>query len=291
MKSGFVNIIGNPNAGKSTLMNALLGEPLSIVNAKAQTTRHRILGIAQGDDYQVVFSDTPGIIKPGYTLQEKMMNYVYASLEDADILLMVIEPGTQELRQAHLHAKIEEHHAPLLIAINKIDTLDQAQLEKLNAHWTSKHPRAEVIPVSAKVGFQVDYLFDRIRDILPEGPAFFDENTFTDKTERFFASEIIREKILDLFSEEVPYSCQVDIESFKEGEERIRISAVIYVARDSQKGIVIGHKGQALTRLGKRSRLALSDFFHKPVHLDLFVKVNKNWRDNERTLEQFGYNS
>lgn len=294
VKSGFVNIIGNPNVGKSTLMNALVGERLSIITAKAQTTRHRIFGIVNGEDFQMVFSDTPGVIQPAYALQERMMGFVQSAFEDADILLYVVEAGEKALKDEKFTQRLSEHPAPLLLIINKIDLIDQEQLEKLNAHWSTTFPRAEIIPVSALQQFQTGYVFDRIRELLPEGPAYFDRDALTDRTERFFASEIIREKILELYSKEVPYSCEVEIESFKmqetEKAERLHIRAVIHVARTSQKGILIGHRGKALQRLAERSRAELKKFFEKGIFLELYVKVSKDWRGSERQLRQFGYN-
>ena len=293
MKSGFVNIIGNPNVGKSTLMNALVGERLSIITSKAQTTRHRIFGIVNGDDFQMVFSDTPGIIQPAYALQERMMGFVQSAFEDADILLYVVEAGEKALKDEKFSLRLREHPAPLLLVINKIDLIDQEQLEKLHDHWAVAFPKAEIIPVSAIKNFQTSYLFDRLRDLLPEGPAYFDRDALTDRTERFFASEIIREKILELYSKEVPYSCEVEIESFTTDEQkdnRLHIRAVIHVARNSQKGILIGHQGKALQRLADRSRAELKAFFERTVFLELYVKVSKDWRGSERQLRQFGYN-
>lgn len=291
MKSGFINIIGNPNVGKSTLMNALVGERLSIITAKAQTTRHRIFGIVNGEDYQMVFSDTPGIIQPAYALQEKMMGFVSSAFEDADILLYVVEPTEKELKDERFKKRMNDHHAPLLLLINKIDLADQESLEQLHDYWSGLFPRAEIIPISALNNFQTDYLFNRLRELLPEGPEYFDKETLTDRTERFFTSEIIRENILQLYDKEIPYSCEVEIESFKEGDKRHEIRAIIHVARDSQKGIIIGHRGKALQRLADRSRKQLADFFQKPIFLDLYIKVSKEWRGSDRQLKRFGYNS
>ena len=290
MKSGFINIIGNPNVGKSTLMNALVGERLCITTAKAQTTRHRIVGIVNGPDHQLVFSDTPGIIEPAYSLQRKMMGFVSSALEDADILLYVVEPETRAIRDENVREKINDHPAPLLLLINKVDQTDQDKLEALHAHWQSVHPRAEIIPVSALHEFQTDYLLQRLIELLPEGPAYFDGETMTDRNERFFTSEIIRENILQLYEQEVPYSCEVEIEAFVEGEERHEIRAVVHVSRDSQKGILIGHQGKALRKLAERSRKQLKVFFGKTIFLELYIKVSKDWRKSDRQLKRFGYN-
>ena len=283
VKSGFINIIG-PNVGKSTLMNA--GERLVF---KAQTTRHRILGIVNGPDHQMVFSDTPGIIEPAYSLQRKMMGFVSSALEDADILLYVVNPKP-EPSGTKMCERINDHPAPLLLLINKVDQTDQNKLEALHAHWQSVHPRAEIIPISALHEFQTEYLLQRLIEILPEGPAYFDGETLTDRNERFFTSEIIRENILQLYEQEVPYSCEVEIESFVEGEERHEIRAVVHVSRDSQKGILIGHQGKALRKLAERSRKQLKVFFGKTVFLELYIKVNKDWRKSDRQLKRFGYN-
>jgi len=291
MKSGFVNIIGNPNVGKSTLMNALVGQRLSIITSKAQTTRHRIFGILNGDNHQIVFSDTPGVIIPSYSLQEKMMGFVNASFEDADVLLYVVEPGEKSLKDLKILEKIRNHSAPLIIALNKIDTISQSKLEEFNQYWNAEFPRAEVIPISAIKNFQTDYLLQRLIDLVPEAPAYFERDALTDRNERFFASEIIREKILIQYDKEVPYSCQVEIDIFKDEGKRIHIRAIIYVARDSQKGILIGHKGQSLSNLGRNSRKELDLFFNKPTFLELYVKVNKDWRQSERQLKNFGYNT
>lgn len=290
MKSGFVNIIGNPNVGKSTLMNAMLGERLSIITSKAQTTRHRIFGIANGDDYQIVFSDTPGIIQPAYTLQERMMDAVKAVFEDADLLVVVVEPNESEIKDEKFVDRINAHNAPLLLVINKIDTIQQEQLEKVTEIWTERLPRAEIIPISALKQFHTDYLLSRILNLLPEGMPFYDRDAITDRSERFFASEIIREKILINYEKEVPYSVEVEIESFKAENHLLSIRALIHVARDSQKGILIGHKGKAIQNLGTQARLDLEKFFQQKVFLDLYVKVNKNWRENDTQLRRFGYN-
>jgi len=290
-KSGFVNIIGNPNVGKSTLMNALVGERLSIITSKAQTTRHRILGIVSGEDFQMVISDTPGIIKPAYALQESMMDFVKTAVDDADILLYMVEIGEKGLKDERFLEKIRNIKTPVLLLINKIDTTDQEQLELQVAYWKELLPEAEIFPISALESFNIQPVFDRILELLPEGPAFFDKDQLTDKPERFFVSEVIREKILKHYKKEIPYSVEIEVERFEEGEDLIRIGAVIMVERDSQKGIIIGHKGSALKRVGTESRKDLEVFFDKKVFIELFVKVNKNWRSDARQLRRFGYNS
>lgn len=290
-KSGFVNIIGNPNVGKSTLMNALVGERLSIITSKAQTTRHRILGIVSGEDFQMVISDTPGIIKPAYALQESMMDFVKTALDDADILLYMVEIGEKGLKDERFLEKIRKIKTPVLLLINKIDTTDQEQLEVQVAYWKELLPEAEVFPISALESFNIQPVFERILELLPEGPAFFDKDQLTDKPERFFVSEVIREKILKHYKKEIPYSVEIEVERFEEEADIIRIGAVIMVERDSQKGIIIGHKGSALKRVGTESRKDLEVFFDKKVFIELFVKVNKNWRSDARQLRRFGYNS
>jgi len=290
-KSGFVNIIGNPNVGKSTLMNALVGERLSIITSKAQTTRHRILGIVSGEDFQMVISDTPGIIKPAYALQESMMDFVKTAVDDADILLYMVEIGEKGLKDERFLEKIRNIKTPVLLLINKIDTTDQEQLELQVAYWKELLPEAEIFPISALESFNIQPVFDRILELLPEGPAFFDKDQLTDKPERFFVSEVIREKILKHYKKEIPYSVEIEVERFEEGEDLIRIGAVIMVERDSQKGIIIGHKGSALKRVGTESRKDLEVFCDKKVFIELFVKVNKNWRSDARQLRRFGYNS
>jgi GTP-binding protein Era len=289
-KAGFVNIIGNPNVGKSTLMNAFIGEKLSIITSKAQTTRHRILGIVNGDDFQVVFSDTPGIIKPAYELQESMMGFVKSAFEDADILLYMVEIGEQALKDEAFFNKITASKIPVLLLLNKIDTSDQEQLESQVQYWAEKVPNAEIIPVSALEGFQVKEVFNRILDILPESPPFYPKDQLTDKPERFFINETIREKILLHYKKEIPYAVEVDTEEFFEEEKIIRIRSVIMVERETQKGIIIGHKGSALKRVGVEARKDLETFFGKQIHLELYVKVNKNWRSNQNQLKRFGYN-
>ncbi|PCE65770.1 GTPase Era [Sediminicola luteus] len=289
-KSGFVNIIGNPNVGKSTLMNAFVGEKLSIITSKAQTTRHRILGIVNGDDFQMVLSDTPGIIKPAYGLQESMMDFVKTALEDADVLVYMVEIGEKALKDAHFFEKLKQTDIPVLLLLNKIDTADQEKLEEQMAYWQEQMPKAEVHPISALENFNVKEVFERIVSLLPPGPAFYPKDQLTDKPERFFVNESIREKILLHYKKEIPYSVEVETEEFLEDEKIIRIRSVIMVERDSQKGIIIGHKGSALKRVGMEARKDLEKFFDKQVHIELYVKVNKNWRSDQRQLRRFGYN-
>ena len=288
-RAGFVNIIGNPNVGKSTLMNALVGEKLSIVTAKAQTTRHRIMGIVNGEDYQIVYSDTPGILKPNYRLQESMMNFVDTAIGDADIILYVTDTVEKGDKNADYIAKLKNLECPVVLVINKIDVSTQEKVLELMSWWKEQLPEAVIIPASAKEKFNLESILEAISSRLPEAPAWFDKDTFTDKNLRFFASEILREKIFLNYSEEIPYSCQVEIESFKEGEERYEISAVIYVMRDSQKGIIIGKKGAALKRVGTEARLDMEDFFQKKVFLSTYVKVDPDWRENRKELRRFGY--
>lgn len=290
-KAGFVNIIGNPNVGKSTLMNAFVGEKLSIITSKAQTTRHRIFGIVSGDDFQVVFSDTPGIIKPSYALQASMMDFVKSAFEDADILIYMVEIGEKELKDEVFFNRINKLEVPVLLLINKVDTSDQNILEEQVAYWKEKVPRAEIFPISALRNFQTEVVFNRIIELLPESPAFFPKDQLTDKPERFFVNEIIREKILLHYKKEIPYSVEVETESFADSETIIHIRSVIMVERESQKGIIIGHKGEALKRVGIESRTDLEKFFGKKIHLELFVKVNKDWRSNARQLRRFGYDT
>ncbi len=289
-KAGFVNIIGNPNVGKSTLMNAFVGEKLSIITSKAQTTRHRILGIVNGDDFQVLFSDTPGIIKPAYELQESMMGFVKSAFEDADVLLYMVEIGEQALKDEAFFNKIKASKIPVLLLLNKIDKSDQEQLESQVQLWAEKVPNAEIIPISALEGFQVEAVFDRIIELLPESPPFYPKDQLTDKPERFFINESIREKILLHYKKEIPYAVEVDTEEFLEEENIIRVRSVIMVERETQKGIIIGHKGSALKRVGVEARKDLEQFFGKQIHLELYVKVNKNWRSNQNQLRRFGYN-
>jgi GTPase len=288
-RSGFVNIIGNPNVGKSTLMNVMVGEKLSIVTAKAQTTRHRIMGIVNGDDYQIVYSDTPGILKPRYRLQQNMMNFVDTAIGDADIILYVTDVVETPDKNSEYVEKLSQLECPVILVINKIDLSDQTSVVSLMEAWKQKLPSAVIIPASAQEKFNTDTIFEAILEKLPLSPPWYDKDTFTDKNMRFFASEIIREKILLNYSQEIPYCCQVEVESFREGEQRYDISAVIYVMRDSQKSIVIGKQGQALKRTGTQARLEMEDFFQKKVFLSLFVKVDPDWRESRKELRRFGY--
>ncbi|PRX40648.1 GTPase Era [Salegentibacter salegens] len=289
-KAGFVNIIGNPNVGKSTLMNAFVGEKLSIITSKAQTTRHRILGIVNGEDFQMLLSDTPGIIKPAYELQESMMGFVKSAFEDADVLVYMVEIGEQELKDEAFFNKIISTDIPVILLLNKIDKSNQEELESQVQMWTQKVPNAEIFPVSALEGFNVAEVFNRIIELLPESPAFYPKDTLTDKPERFFVNEIIREKILMHYKKEIPYAVEIDTQEFFEEEKIIRMRSVIMVERETQKGIIIGHKGAALKRVGVEARKDLEKFFGKQVHLELYVKVNKNWRSDQRQLKRFGYN-
>ncbi|MEZ4791999.1 MAG: GTPase Era [Gelidibacter sp.] len=289
-KAGFVNIIGNPNVGKSTLMNAFVGEKLSIITSKAQTTRHRILGIVNGDDFQMILSDTPGIIKPAYELQESMMDFVKSAFDDADVLVYMVEIGEQELKDEAFFNKITNSKIPVLLLLNKIDTSNQEQLENQVQMWSAKVPNAEIYPISALQGFNVKEVFERIIDLLPESPPYYPKDQLTDKPERFFVNETIREKILIHYKKEIPYAVEVDTEEFFEEDTIIRMRSVIMVERETQKGIIIGHKGTALKRVGVEARQDLEKFFGKQVHLELYVKVNKNWRSNANQLKRFGYN-
>ena len=288
-KSGFVNIIGNPNVGKSTLMNALVGERLSIITSKAQTTRHRIMGIVNGEDFQIVYSDTPGILKPAYKLQESMMNFVHGAVDDADVILYVTDTVEQSDRQEAIVERINRSGIPTIVVINKIDLTTPDKLEALAAEWQSRLPEAVVIPVSAKEKIGMGGVLDAILERLPEGEPFYDKDTLTDKTLRFFASENIREKILLNYDKEIPYCCEIEIDTYKEEPTIDRISATIYVARTSQKGIVIGHKGERLKKVGQQAREDMERFLQKKVFLQLFVKVQEDWRNNERQLRRFGY--
>ncbi len=290
-KAGFVNIIGNPNVGKSTLMNAFIGEKLSIITSKAQTTRHRILGIVNGDDFQVILSDTPGIIKPAYELQESMMDFVKSAFEDADVLIYMIEIGEKDLKDEAFFDKITNATIPVLLLINKIDQSNQEKLEEQVQFWSQKVPNAEIYPVSALENFNIQEVFGRIVELLPDSPPFYPKDQLTDKPERFFVNEAIREKILVHYKKEIPYSVEVETEEFVEDDTIIRIRSVIMVERDSQKGIIIGHKGSALKRVGTEARKELEKFFGKKIHIELYVKINKNWRSNERQLKRFGYNN
>lgn len=289
-KAGFVNIIGNPNVGKSTLMNAFVGEKLSIITSKAQTTRHRILGIVNGENFQVVLSDTPGIIKPAYELQASMMDFVKSAFDDADLLIYMVEIGEKELKDEAFFNKITNAKIPVLLLLNKIDKSNQVQLEEQVQLWATKVPNAEIIAISALEGFNVKEVFDRIIELLPESPPFYPKDQLTDKPERFFINETIREKILMHYKKEIPYAVEIDTEEFFEEEEIIRVRSVIMVERETQKGIIIGHKGSALKRVGVEARKDLETFFGKQIHLELYVKVNKNWRSNQRQLKRFGYN-
>ena len=305
-KAGFVNIVGNPNVGKSTLMNQLVGERISIATFKAQTTRHRIMGIVNTDDMQIVFSDTPGVLKPNYKLQESMLAFSESALADADVLLYVTDVVENPEKNMEFLEKVQKMKIPVILLINKIDELgnqtaktsdtrkagstSQAQLNSLVEKWHSLLPNAEILPISAKNKFGVEVLLKRIQELLPESPAYFDKDQLTDKPARFFVSEIIREKILLYYDKEIPYSVEVSVESFKETEKNIHISAIIYVERDSQKGIIIGHQGIALKKVGAESRKALEHFFGKPIFLETFVKVDKDWRSSQRELNHFGYN-
>ena len=288
-KAGFVNIIGNPNVGKSTLMNSLVGEKLSIITSKAQTTRHRILGLVNGDDFQLVLSDTPGVIKPSYDLQSSMMDFVKTAINDADIIIYMIEVGESGLKDEDLYNKIKSSTLPLLLVINKIDLSNQEELEDQVEKWKNKLPNAEIFPISALEKFQVESLLKRIIELLPESPPYFPKDQLTDKPERFFVNEIIREKILLNYKKEIPYSVEILTEEFKEDKKIIRIRSIIMVERNSQKGIIIGHKGSALKKIGIESRKDLETFFGKQIHIELFVKVNKNWRNNKNQLKRFGY--
>jgi len=288
-RSGFVNILGNPNVGKSTIMNALVGEKLSIISAKAQTTRHRIMGIVNGDDFQIVYSDTPGILKPKYKLQESMMNFVNVALSDADIILYVTDVTESVENESDYIEKIRQSAIPVIVVVNKIDLSNQDDLEKRVLSWEKAFPGSPVIPLSALKNFNLDTLLNAIVSKLPEGAPYFPKDQLTDKYERFFASEIIREKILAGYQKEIPYSVEIEIESFQEEGGLIRIRALIHVTRDSQKGIIIGHKGEKLKRIGTDARKDMEDFFRRKVFLEMYVKVTKDWRDKPQVLKRFGY--
>ena len=289
-KAGFVNIVGNPNVGKSTLMNQLVGERISIATFKAQTTRHRIMGIVNTDDMQIVFSDTPGVLKPNYKLQESMLAFSESALQDADVLLYVTDVVENPEKNMNFLEKVQKMDIPVILLINKIDESDQESLSKIVEKWHSLLPKAEILPISAKNKFGVDILLKRIQELLPESPAFFDKEQLTDKPARFFVSEIIREKILLYYDKEIPYSVEVVVEQFKEDNRQIHINAVIYVERDSQKGILIGHQGVALKKMSTEARKSLEKFFDKHVYLEVFVKVDKDWRSSKKALDNFGYN-
>jgi GTP-binding protein Era len=288
-KSGFVNILGNPNVGKSTIMNALVGEKLSIITSKAQTTRHRIMGIVNSDDFQIVYSDTPGILTPKYELQKSMMSFVNTALTDADVILYVTDVTEFKEKRSEFVEKLQGSGIPSIIAINKIDLSNQADLEKIVESWHLSFPDSPVIPISALKNFNLDVLLSEILRKLPVGPAFFPKDKLTDKYERFFASEIIREKILTHYKKEIPYSVEIEIESFEEEKDITKIRALIHVVRESQKGIIIGHKGSMLKRVGTEARRDMEDFFGKKVFLELYVKVTKDWRDKSLLLKRFGY--
>ncbi|MDY7395761.1 GTPase Era [Aureibaculum sp. 2210JD6-5] len=288
-KAGFVNIIGNPNVGKSTLMNAFVGERLSIITSKAQTTRHRILGIVNGDDFQILFSDTPGIIKPAYELQESMMDFVKSAFEDADVLIYMVEIGEKALKDEEFFSKITNAKIPVLLLINKIDKSTQNQLEDQMIYWQEKVPNARVVPISALQNFNIQNVLENIIQLLPESPPFYPKDQLTDKPERFFVNEAIREKILVHYKKEIPYAVEIDTEEFVEEPNIIKIRSIIMVERESQKGIIIGHKGAGLKRVGSEARRDLEKFFGKKIYLELYVKVNKDWRSNQNQLKRFGY--
>jgi GTPase len=288
-KSGFVNIIGNPNVGKSTLMNELVGEKLSIITSKAQTTRHRILGIVNGENFQIIFSDTPGIVKPVYKLHDSMMRFVRTAFTDADIILYVTDVVETHDKNDHFIEKLKKSRVPVILAINKTDLSAGTPVEQLTAEWSALVPQAIIIPISALCKHNLTLLFDTILEKLPEGPVYYPEDSLTDRPERFFVTEIIREKIFRNYKKEIPYSCEVIIDSFKEAEDMVRINAIIYVIRESQKGILIGHQGEMLKRVGIQSRLDVEKFLGKRVYLGLQVKVASDWRNNDKMLKRFGY--
>lgn len=289
-KAGFVNIVGNPNVGKSTLMNQLVGEKISIATFKAQTTRHRIMGIVNTDDMQIVFSDTPGVLKPNYKMQEMMLHFSESALADADILLYVTDVVENPEKNIDFLEKVGKMDIPVILLINKIDESDQKKLVELVERWHSLLPKAEILPISAKNKFGTDVLMKHIQELLPESPAYFDKNQLTDKPAKFFVTEIIREKILRYYDKEIPYSVEVVVERFKEETKQININAVIYVERDSQKGIIIGHQGMALKKVSTEARKSLERFFDKKIYLETFVKVDKDWRNSQKELNNFGYN-
>ena len=288
-RAGFVGIVGNPNVGKSTLMNALVGEKLSIVTAKAQTTRHRIMGIVNTEDTQIVYSDTPGMLKPNYRLQADMMRFVDTAIGDADVILYVTDVVEKSDKNAEYIEKLQRVACPVIVVVNKIDISDQEKVGGLLRWWQETLPKAQAIPISARERFNLESVLQAVQAALPVAPPWFDKDQFTDRNLRFFASEIIREKILENYDQEVPYSCEVVVESFKEGRQRYDIGAVIYVMRDSQKGILIGKGGSALKKVGTEARIEMEDFFQKKVFLELFVKVNENWRESRGALRKFGY--
>lgn len=288
-KAGFVNIVGNPNVGKSTLMNALLGERISIATFKAQTTRHRIMGIYNTEDMQIVFSDTPGVLKPAYKLQESMLEFSNSALTDADVLLYVTDVIEKAEKNSEFIDKVSQLDVPVIVLINKIDLTNQQMLERLVESWHELLPKAEIIPMSAANKFNVDVVLKRVKDLIPESPPYFEKDQWTDKPARFFVSEILREKILLYYDKEIPYSVEVVVEQFKETEKKISINAVIYVERDSQKGIIIGHQGRALKKVSTEARKSLEKFFGKAIYLETFVKVDKDWRNSDKELRNFGY--
>ena len=288
-RAGFINIIGNPNVGKSTLMNNLVGEKLSIITSKAQTTRHRILGIVNGDNFQLIFSDTPGIIKPSYELQDSMMDFVKSALEDADVLIYMVEIGEKSIKDSEVHDKIQSAKIPTIILLNKIDLSTQEDIKNQINIWSNQYPNTEIYPVSALNNFNTEKVINRIIELIPESPAYFPKDQLTDKPERFFVNEKLREKILLYYNKEIPYSVEVQTEEFKEEESIIRIRSLILVERESQKGIIIGHNGVALKKIGSKARIELEKFFGKKIFIELHVKVSKNWRSNSNQLRKFGY--
>ena len=290
-KAGYVNIIGNPNVGKSTLMNALVGERLSIITSKAQTTRHRILGIVNDKQHQIIFSDTPGVMNPAYKLQENMMDFIHGAFQDADILLYMVETGEKGLKDEKLFERLKNTDLPVLLLLNKIDRVEQDFVKEQILFWKELLPNAEIHPISALNKFNLDLVMARIKALLPVSPPYFEKDALTDKSERFFVSETIREKILKYYKKEIPYSVEIEVEEFFDEEDIIKIRAIIFVARESQKGIIIGHKGRALKKVGTLARRDMEAFFQKKIFLDLYVKVNKDWRDDDKQLKRFGYNN
>jgi GTP-binding protein Era len=290
-KAGYVNIIGNPNVGKSTLMNALVGERLSIITSKAQTTRHRILGIVNDEEHQIVFSDTPGVMQPAYKLQENMMDFVHSAFQDADILVYMVETGEKGLKDDKLFERLKNTDLPILLLLNKIDVAEQDFVKEQILYWKDLLPNAEIHPISALNKFNLDLVMSRIKALLPVSPPYFEKDALTDKSERFFVSETIREKILKYYKKEIPYSVEIEVEEFFDEEKIIKIRAIIFVARESQKGIIIGHKGRALKKVGTLARRDMETFFQKKIFLDLYVKVNKDWRNDDNQLKRFGYNN
>ncbi|MAD50613.1 MAG: GTPase Era [Flavobacteriales bacterium] len=290
-KAGYVNIIGNPNVGKSTLMNALVGERLSIITSKAQTTRHRILGIVNDEGHQIIFSDTPGVMQPAYKLQENMMDFVHSAFQDADILVYMVETGEKGLKDEKLFERLKNTDLPVLLLLNKIDAVEQDFVKEQILFWKDLLPNAEIHPISALNKFNLDLVMSRIKALLPVSPPYFEKDALTDKSERFFVSETIREKILKYYKKEIPYSVEIEVEEFFDEEKIIKIRAIIFVARESQKGIIIGHKGRALKKVGTLARRDMETFFQKKIFLDLYVKVNKDWRNDDKQLKRFGYNN